>query len=135
VQDAAHRLPIPVLAPNEALILAGLAAGTTLGVVSSAALALEVFRAEVAAAAHERGTTLCLHAAQAVGALEALMAGDLDRHDRAVAAAVASLPRCDAVLLGQLTMARAAPLASKVAGVGVLTSPDTAVARLRLLCS
>jgi hypothetical protein len=65
------------------------------------------------------------------GALAALQAGDPASHDRLILDAVADLPACDAVVLGQLSMARAAR--GHAGPTPLLTTPGSAVARLRAL--
>jgi len=63
--------------------------------------------------------------------MQALDAGDGATHDRLIADAVGPLAGHDAVLLAQFSMARAAPAVAAAIGGTVLTSPETAVAKLR----
>ena len=64
------------------------------------------------------------------GALSALNAGDSKAHDRLVAEAVRGR-RCDAVVLAQYSLARAAPVVSAIMDTPVLTGPGAAVRELR----
>jgi hypothetical protein len=64
-------------------------------------------------------------------ALAALEQGDVDTHDRLIAEVSAQLMPCDALVLGQFSMATAARLIPAQAGCSVLTSPDSAVLRLK----
>jgi hypothetical protein len=84
---------------------------------------------EFAAVAPKLTVVPCL----AEGALAAMDRGDLDGHDRAAARAVASLPNVDAIALGQFSLARAAALVAAASGKPVLTTPDSAVRKLRRL--
>ena len=60
-----------------------------------------------------------------------LASGDRERHDTLIGEAVSQCPPWDVVMLGQFSMASAlSRVAAKVASK-VLTSPDSAVARLK----
>ena len=80
-----------------------------------------------------QGMTPTISSGVAQGALAALKAGDAATHDRLIAAAAASLPPVDALVLAQFTMARAAAAIQSVPGCVVLTTPESAVAKLRAL--
>jgi len=71
--------------------------------------------------------------AVATGALEALQAGDADRHDALSAQAAESLPPVDVVIIGQFSMARAAPLVTARRPEPVLTTPHMAARKMRRL--
>ena len=129
---AAALAPMPVLKPNEAVIeeavaLAG--ARGRIGLVASFAPTLASMPAEFAAVAP--GVTLvpCL----AEGALAALDRGDGTGHDRAAAAAASGLGGCDVIALSQFSLARAADAVAQAVGKPVLTTPDSAVRKLRRL--
>lgn len=66
-------------------------------------------------------------------AMTALTAGDAKQHDRLIAEAAARLANCDIVMLAQFSMARARAAVQQVIGDKVLTSPDSAVAKLKTL--
>jgi hypothetical protein len=69
----------------------------------------------------------------APGALAALDAGDAATHDQLAAEAAVALRDCDVVLLGQFSLARAASLVAAATGKPVVTTPDSAVAKLKRL--
>jgi hypothetical protein len=69
----------------------------------------------------------------AAGALEALQSGDGDLHDRLSAEAAKALPPVDVVVIGQFSMARAAPLVMALRSERVLTTPHMAARKLRRL--
>lgn len=124
--------PMPVLKPNEAMIEEALAlAGkrARIGLMASFAPTLASMPPEFAAAAP--GVTLvpCLVAE----ALIALDRGDGEGHDRAAAAKAAELADCDVIAMAQFSLARAADLVAKATGKPVLTTPDSAVRKLRRL--
>ena len=65
--------------------------------------------------------------------MAALKAGDAARHDKLIAVAAPRFADCDAVLLAHFSTARAAPAVAAVLDRPVLTSPGSAVARLRAM--
>jgi Asp/Glu/hydantoin racemase len=124
--------PLPVLKPNEAMIeeaiaLAGPAA--RIGLLATFAPTLASMPAEFAAIA-PRVTLVPCHAAAALPALDR---GDTDGHDRAAAEAATALRDCDLIVLGQFSLARAAPLVAEATGKTVLTTPESAIRKLQRL--
>ncbi len=118
--------PMPVLKPNEAMLedLAALGA-RRVGLLASFPGTLASMPPEFPPGVEE--VVPCL----AEGALAALDAGDAARHDRLAAEAARRLADCDAVVLGQFSLARAAPLVAEATGRPVLTTPESAVRKLR----
>jgi hypothetical protein len=124
--------PLPVLKPNEAMIEEAVALTGPTGTVALLATfapTLASMPAEFAAVAPGLTLVPCL----AKGALDAMDKGDLDGHDQAAARAAASLPPVDVVALGQFSLARAQALVAAVSGRTVLTTPDSAVRKMRHL--
>ena len=121
---------IPVLRPNEAMIdeAVALAAGTPIGLLATFAPTLQSMPPEFPA-------TAVLHKALAEGAMAALDAGDVATHDRlAVQAAMALADQgCRVIALAQFSLARARDAVAAATGLLVLTTPDSAVARLKVL--
>ena len=74
-----------------------------------------------------------VHTALAEGALHALDRGDGPAHDRLAAQAAQALSACDAIALGQFSLARAAAAVLEATGRPVLTTPESAVRKLRRL--
>jgi hypothetical protein len=69
----------------------------------------------------------------AAGALAALDRGARAEHDRLVAEASRDLRDCDLIALAQYSMAPAAALVAEASGRPVLTTPDSAVLKLKEL--
>jgi len=65
--------------------------------------------------------------------MTALDAGDKATHDRLLALAAPRLGTCDVVMLAQFSMAGAREAVARAVSCPVLTSPDSAVLRLREL--
>jgi hypothetical protein len=123
--------PMPVLKPNEAMIEEAAAAGPAarIGLLASFAPSLATMPSEFAAAAPGAALQPCL----AAEALAALDRGDLPGHDRAAAKAAEALRDCDVIALAQFSLARAAALVEQATGRPVLTTPDSAVRKLKRL--
>ncbi|MBI3451607.1 MAG: arylsulfatase [Rhodospirillales bacterium] len=126
-------LAIPVLKPNEAALEAALDAGPHIGLLATFPATLPSMRAELVAMARARGAAVKIEARLAEGALAALQAGDGADHDRAIAEVAAEMGPLDALVLAQFSMARAAPAVAPVPGRRLLTTPASAVAKLRHL--
>jgi Asp/Glu/hydantoin racemase len=124
--------PMPVLKPNEAMIEEALAlAGphARIGLLASFAPTLASMPPEFALAAPGAELVPCL----AAEALVALDHGDGEAHDQAAAAKAAALAGCDVIALAQFSLARAAAKVAAATGKPVLTTPDSAVRKLRRL--
>jgi hypothetical protein len=121
-----------VLKPNEAMINEAVAmAGPSgrIGLLATFAPTLATMPAEFAAVAP--GVTLV--SALAGDALEALNRGDAAAHDQLAAEAACSLEGCDVVALAQFSLSSAAALVAQATDRTVLTTPDSAVRKLRRL--
>ena len=109
--------------PIEAVV----ALGRRIGLLATFAGSLATMPAEFPAGVE---VVPCL----AEGALAALDAGDFAAHDRLAAEASRALVgRCDAILLSQFSLARAAPMVAAATGLPVVTTPGSAVRRLKSL--
>lgn len=124
----ARHAGIPVLKPNEAMVdeAVALAAGTPIGLLATFGPTLQTMPPEFP-------PTAVLHTALADGAMAALDAGDTATHDRlAVEAAIRLADQgCRIIALAQFSLARARDAVAAATGLPVLTTPDSAVARLK----
>lgn len=118
--------PLPVLTPNEAMLEDAAALGGHVGLLATFSPALDTMPSEFT-----RGQRVST--ALAAGALAALDAGDAAEHDRLAAVAAQALIACDVIALAQFSLARAAPAVAAATGRTVLTTPDSAVRKLRRL--
>jgi Asp/Glu/hydantoin racemase len=118
--------PLPVLKPNEAMIEEAVASGGTIGLMATFAPTLASMPAEFPPDAR-------VHTFLVEGALAALDRGDTETHDRLVAQAAGDVKDSDVVALAQFSLARCAARVAKVTGKPVLTTPDSAVRKLRQL--
>src|ERR1700761_4944970 len=121
---ARTQAPMPVLKPNEAMIEQAVAQGHRIGLLST-------FPPTLISMPPEFPGSVDLVPKLAVGALAALDRGDRATHDRLVAEAARDLADCDLIALAQYSMAPAAALVAEASGRPVLTTPDSAVSKLK----
>jgi hypothetical protein len=120
--------PLPVLKPNEAMIEEAEAIGGRIGLLASFGPTLRSMPPEFPA-------SLTVAPKLAEGALTALDRGDGPEHDRLAALATSEFVDCDAIALAQFSLARAASAVATATGKPVLTTPDSAVRKLKRLLS
>ncbi len=125
--------PIPVLKPNEAALETALDAGNRIALLATFGPTIPSMTAELDALAKSKGSVPTIVTRVVDGALAALKAGRPDEHDRLIAQAAAELPPVDALILAQFSMARAASSIAPVEGRRVLTTPASAVLKLKAL--
>lgn len=133
IERANATLPIPVLKPNEAMFDDSLAYGLQLGMVATFRPAVATMEAEFRTQARTLGKDARLEVAIAGGALDSLRAGDVERHDMLVLEAARTLGHCDAIMLAQFSMAGARAMVADQVKLPVLSSPASAVRRVRAL--
>jgi hypothetical protein len=121
--------PLPVLRPNEAMVDEALAAAGPGGRIGL----LATFAPTLASLPAEFGPRATVVPVLAEGALAALEAGDGAAHDAAAARAAAALADCAVVALAQFSLARSADAVAAATGRTVMTTPDSAVRKLRRL--
>jgi hypothetical protein len=118
--------PKPVLKPNEAMIEQAVAKGQRIGLLST-------FPPTLVSMPPEFPASVTLVPKLAEGALAALDRGDRAEHDRIVVEAAKDLRDCDLIALAQYSMAPAAERVAEVTGCEVLTTPDSAVKKLKAM--
>lgn len=132
IEAAANKLaPLPVLKPNEAMFEDALEAGETIGMVATFQPSVPSMEQEFETMAADAGSPARLKTVCAPDAMAALRAGDAQTHNRLVAEEAAKLNGCDAILLAQFSTAQAREAVCEHVSVPVLTSPDSAVRKLK----
>jgi hypothetical protein len=125
IEAVAHdHAPMPVLKPNEAMIEQAVQQGRKVGLLST-------FPPTLASMPAEFPASVDLMPKLAEGALAALDRGHRAEHDRLVVEASKALCNCDLIALAQYSMAPAAALVAEATGRPVLTTPDSAVMKLK----
>ncbi len=134
-EDMAKQLVrVPLLKPDEAMIAAALDAGGRIGVVATNPPAAPAATAQLLAGAKARGAEVQVVESVAEGAFAIGNAGDTATHDRMVVEAAQRIAdQVDVLCLAQVSMALARGAVQAKVQVPVLTSPATAVARLKKL--
>ncbi|WP_129774670.1 aspartate/glutamate racemase family protein [Peristeroidobacter soli] len=134
--DAVKRaVKIPVVRPNEATFEDAVTLGGRVGLLVSFPPSLAALRADLDAMARQRGVSVEVDARVVKGALDALKRGDGHTHDYLVTEAAAQMPVTNSLVLGQFSLARAAAPIEQMTGRPVLTTPESAVLKLRELCA
>src|SRR5450631_4385369 len=123
---AREQAPMPVLKPSEAMIEQAAARGHRIGLLST-------FPPTLVSMPREFPSSLEVVPKLAEGAMAALDRGEREEHDRLVAEASRDLRDCDLIALAQYSMAPAAALVAQLSGRPVLTTPDSAVLKLKQL--
>jgi len=131
---AKHLVRVPLLKPDEAMIAVALDAGSRIGVVATNPPAAPAAAAQLVAGAKDRGVEVRVIESVAEGAFAIGNAGDSTTHDRMVVEAAQRIAdQVDVLCLAQVSMALARGAVQATVKVPVLTSPATAVARLKRL--
>jgi hypothetical protein len=121
---AREQAPMPVLKPNEAMIEQAAGRGRKIGLLST-------FPPTLLSMPPEFPRSVEIVPKLAAGALAALDRGDRAEHDRLVGEASKDLRDCDLIALAQYSMAPAAALVAELSGRPVVTTPDSAVLKLK----
>ncbi len=116
--------PMPVLKPNEAMIEQAVARGGKIGLLST-------FPPTLASMPPEFPASIKIVPKLAEGALAALDRGDRAEHDRLVTEASKDLRDCDLIALAQYSLAPAATMVAEATGRPILTTPDSAVLKMK----
>jgi maleate cis-trans isomerase len=122
---AADHAGLPVLKPNAAMIEEIIASGARrVGLLATFSGTLTSMPPEFPPGIE---VVPCL----AEGALAALDAGDVAGHDRLAVEAAMALRDCDAIALGQFSLAHVAPMVAQATGRPIYSTPESAVRKLR----
>src|SRR5215468_3186123 len=116
--------PMPVLKPNEAMIEQAVTMGRKIGLLST-------FPPTLVSMPPEFPASIEIVPKLAEGAMAALDRGDRATHDRLVVEASRDLRDCDLIALAQYSLAPAAAAVTEATGRPVLTTPDSAVMKLK----
>ena len=128
---------LPVLTPDEAMMEQAVQSGKRIGLMATFEPTLGTASAALEAIASQLGQSVEVHTQHVPGALEALQGGDAQKHEDLIVECAQQLleadPHLDVLMLAQFTMSVCAPAVREVVSVPVLTSPHTAVAKLKRL--
>jgi Asp/Glu/hydantoin racemase len=125
------QLLLPVLRPNESAFEEALKLGDRIAILVTFGPSRTSLEAELHAMATAHGRHITIKTILVDGALAALKSGDGATHDQLAAQACRDLGSVDALILGQFSLARAAPHIRRVTSAPVLTTPVCAVRTLK----
>lgn len=131
IDAAKQRHLVPILKPNEAMFEEALERATRVGMLATFEPSVASMRAEFETMAREQGCSVELQTICVPQAMAALKSGDEATHNRLLAEAASRLAGCDAVMLAHFSTSRAAAAVAAAVDCPVLTSPGSAVMRLR----
>ena len=135
IEAVAKLVSIPVLKPNEAMFEEALTRGRTVGLLTTFQQAAPSMEKELIEMAEQQGRHVQCDTICVPEAMEALASGDALTHDRLIAEAAPQLAGCDVIMLAQFSMAQAQAVVQQVVEPPVLTSPASAVAKLKAALS
>ena len=133
IEELAPTLAIPLLKPNQAMFEDAFRIGKRIGMLVSFPAAADAMRQDFESAAKAAGALATLEIAAVPQAFAQLQAGNAEAHNRLLANAARGLAQCDAILLAQFSTAQAEPTVAAAVPRPVLTSPGSAVKKLRKL--
>ena len=133
IDTAKTALTIPVLKPNEAMFEDALSAGDRLGLLATFGPSVPSMEAEFHDLVHRRSSTARIESLLVESAMAALLKNDSGTHNRLLAEAAPRLSGCDAIMLAHFSTSRALAEVQQAVGCRVLTSPHSAVARLKTI--
>lgn len=133
IERAAQELDIPVLKPNEAMFEMAIRRGGRIAMLYTFPPSREGMEQEFREEAARIDPAATIESFFVPGAIEAVRAGEEESHNQLVAAEAARLEGFDAITLAHFSTSRALKSVEAVTRIPVLTSPDAAVAKLRML--
>lgn len=126
-------LKIPVLKPNEAMIEAAIERSTRITILATFQPAIASMTEEFQAYARQRWVDIELDTLVCPDAFTELRKGNAERHDALIVDTARTPTNSEILCFAQFSMTSAAQQASKISGLPVLTTPDSAVLKLRNL--
>ncbi|RDV00600.1 aspartate/glutamate racemase family protein [Trinickia dinghuensis] len=131
IEVAREQFRVPVLKPNEAMIDEALALGDRICLVATFEPALAPIEQEFHERAHQLKRAIVVDRCFVPGAIDALRRGDEALHDRLVAEACSKQRGGDVLCFAQFSMTSARTEVEKRVAKPVLTTPDSAVQKLK----
>ena len=131
IERANYEAFIPVMKPNEAMFDEAFTYGDRVVMLYTFPPAAAGMENEFREAATERESTATIKSVFVDGALDAKRAGDNELHDDLLAEAANKVSDADVIMLGQFSMASAAPKIRGQTTIPVLTSPEAAILEIR----
>lgn len=135
IERCRDKVAIPVFKPSEAMVEEALQLGSRIAVLATFEPAIKAISEEFQAMAAGMGRTVEIHPYTCPEAITALRAGDVAGHDRLIAKMAAGVRGADVLCFAQFSMTSAGEAARAASTFPVLTTPDSAVLKLRKILS
>ncbi len=132
IDEVRRQLKIPVLKPNEAMYEELVKKSCSASLLATFPPSIPSMVAEISDMARAKGTDIKLNTQLVEGALAALQGNQPDEHNRLIAD-LAGKQQCDVIAFAQFSMAPALKVALARTKTPILTTPDSAVAKLKLM--
>jgi Asp/Glu/hydantoin racemase len=133
IEAAARKASFPVLKPNEAMYEAALEHGDRIGMVATFRPSVAPMEEEFRELVEQRKSNATLTTICIPDAMAALRAGDPATHNALVAETARGLAGCDVVMLAHFSTSQAEDEVARGIQVPVLTSPGSAVRKMKAL--
>lgn len=132
IEEVRRQLKIPVLKPNEAMYEQLVAKSCKASLLATFPPSIPSMVTEIADMAKAAGTQINLSTQLVEGALSALQNNKPEEHNQLIAD-LAGQQQCDVIAFAQFSMSPALRLAAQRTRTPILTTPDSAVAKLKTL--
>ena len=132
IDECRRQLSIPVLKPNEAMYEQLAQKDCSVSLLATFPPSIPSMVSEIKETAKAAGTHIKLDTHLVEGALAALQSNNADEHNRLIVELVAR-QQCDIIAFAQFSMAPALKLAAARTKTPILTTPDSAVAKLKTM--
>jgi len=134
-KQARANVDIPVATSFDGIIERALELGQPLHVLATAPDSATFLSAELRREAERRGQDITLTSGPIAGAMDSLISGDPEQHDRFVLDAVRAVAEETVILFAQFSMERILPGSAAIRTAPVIGPASEGVARLRILIS
>lgn len=133
IEKAALSCAVPVLKPNEAMFEKALSMGDRVAMIYTFPPAVAGMEQEFSDEAVRRQSCATMRSVFAEGARQAVERGDIQKHNKIIASTVSTVKDADVILLAHFSMATAASDANATTEIPVITSPTTAIEKIKSL--
>ena len=131
IERAKEQVPIPVLKPNEAMFEEAVAAGGHSGMLATFGPSVSSMEREYEETTKLMGRESRISTILVEEAMKALLSGDLRTHNQLLSEEAIGFKDIDILMLAQFSTSRAYELVSSSVRCKVLTSPRSAVGKLK----
>lgn len=133
IEAARENIKLPILKPNEAMFEEAINNGGRVGMLVTFEAAIPSMADEFSQMAKQLHKKVSLETHFVPGALDAINAGQVEKQNSILANATQKLPSYDTLMLAQFSMSGAASDVQNVTEAKVLTSPNSAIDKLKKL--